>query len=710
MSQGATSAEERAARHERPAARGLFARTARRARRLLAGFAHGLAWCAALVLLLTVLGGGIQFRVLGIELRSTGYLRPLVLFAALTAIGLAIDARGGLAATATGRTARALGRLWRATGRRVGGRVADVALVALVLFHGWKRVDQHLLRAEAAELERAADYAGAAERYREARSWMCWIDADLVSDEGACLYKAGRFEESVAVLQPRFEAGEALSDWGYRGLWKSLGELGRHDEAIAVVRHAMSVFAHLGTEGTGTLALLERAAHAAGKPPGRVRFVLDPALAQGAEALWLSGNWTDGGRPSEVHGWEPVPLSRGAEGWTMEVELALSQELPYVALVRDTPEPFATPALAWAQFWVPVPEDGASAAPLEVELLRAPEPRGVPAPVARTGAADGRRRTLVVWPDCGSWFALNLYAHAGYLPNAARLLRGGARFEMLSTHPPFTSTAYVRMVEMAPGGGAESSYSKLDVVLLQLKGLPWIDGLVPDSIVHAGDRRTIFDVLGEHGHSSANLVFSDDYLMAAGDEGGGHVHEPGEIGDDALPAEVVMRECLGFDPTDDPERAAAIADEAYFLYCTQNTEEKAERGLSVWRENAADFLLLRFPAVDLVSHAYWSTIADEPLQGPILETYRHLDRLLGELAAELDADDTLILVSDHGIYSTLHHHRSCVLVMEGPGLAPGSAFGTIPIGHFPCAVLSRFGIEEGKERLTAEELEVFYGG
>ena len=86
-----------------------------------------------------------------------------------------------------------------------------------------------------------------------------------------------------------------------------------------------------------------------------------------------------------------------------------------------------------------------------------------------------------------------------------------------------------------------------------------------------------------------------------------------------------------------------------------------------------------------------------------------VDGILGEFTAELDGDDTLILVSDHGIWGTLHHDPSCILVLDGPGIEPGGVFGTIPIGHFPSVVLSRFGIETGSDRLTDEERRLFYG-
>ena len=54
-------------------------------------------------------------------------------------------------------------------------------------------------------------------------------------------------------------------------------------------------------------------------------------------------------------------------------------------------------------------------------------------------------------------------------------------------------------------------------------------------------------------------------------------------------------------------------------------------------------MLLRFPAVDIMSHKYFATVRDDPEFNPMVEVYRHFDAMLGELITELDEDDTLIM-------------------------------------------------------------------
>ncbi len=93
----------------------------------------------------------------------------------------------------------------------------------------------------------------------------------------------------------------------------------------------------------------------------------------------------------------------------------------------------------------------------------------------------------------------------------------------------------------------------------------------------------------------------------------------------------------------------------------------------------------------------------------MVEAYRHLDAVLGRFVATLDEDDTLVFVSDHGIAGTLHHHPTCMLVVNGPGMPAGSVLPTIPIGHFPIVVLSRFGITEGADRVGDELYQQLFG-
>ena len=619
--------------------------------------------------------------------------------------------------TLTARLVSRSARAWWAGRGSWRWRAATALVLLAVGALATLRVRQGLLVDEAQRLEALGENYAAAGLYGKAAGWFNVNAPEYLSNQGYCYYRCGAFEEGVAVLEPRYREGKILTKKGYKALWRCYRELGRYEDSASVVRSAMARFPRLGEECTSVLALLERKMLAGPDHPVPVRLSFappDPSPEGGP--YYVAGNWTAEGRGSEIHGWNPVPMELAEDGrtWVAEVTVSPTQELPFAAVVSTSPRRFGAPGAGLALFWVPLDRAGpGNTAPLEVVLEPVPEPVGVRPAAPRRAQADGRPRTLAVWPDCGSWFLLNLYAHLGYLPNAARLIEAGTRFEMISTHPPFTSTAYVRMVDLDAGVSRSAERSTWETALIQLKGLPFLDSLIPDSVVAAegDDRDTIFSQLAARDLSAVNLVFSDKYVSAGGDaELALDAHE--DEGRRDVPLDdrrAILTQVLGVDLEREPERVALLENREYFFYGVENTQSKADLGREVWREQRPDFLLLRFPAVDLMSHRYYSGVEKSPASNVLMEVYRHVDRALGELVAELDGDDTLIFVSDHGIYGTLHHHPSCFLILEGPGLPSGEAFGTIPIGHFPCAVLSRFGIESGAERLTERERELFYG-
>jgi hypothetical protein len=417
-------------------------------------------------------------------------------------------------------------------------------------------------------------------------------------------------------------------------------------------------------------------------------------------------------------GYEPLAMSRELDGsWTTSASLVHTGDLPFSAFVQDVPGRFEGTALAHAVFSL---ENGKSAAevhllPLgprshmqsETELLKRP--------------ADGRRRVLALWPDGLSWMLLNTYIRRGWMPNARRLTESGTRFRMRSTEPPYTSTAYQQMVNLDAGVRASSSTSFLSTLAIQLKGIPFLDSLFPDSVATASNvPGNIFNVLGSNGVRAVNLVFNDRYLFAGNDlmDNSGHTVKAKEQFEgrfdvhrslDNATTNEILRHCLEVDPEEEAERWGRLRDASALAMGLRNSEEKLQAGLDVWRDLDPDFLLLRLPAVDILSHYYVGGLWEDPLPSLLAETYRHVDRVLGILWKQLDADDTIILVSDHGILATSNHHWSCILIGAGPGLEEGGLYpSTIPIGHFPCFILGRFGLEDGSDRLTDEERDLFF--
>ena len=187
--------------------------------------------------------------------------------------------------------------------------------------------------------------------------------------------------------------------------------------------------------------------------------------------------------------------------------------ISYVALASPEGDMRNKPAIAMAQFLV---EQTKSDAVLPIELTYLNKTALRSASKRRSGK-DGRQRVLAIWPDAGSWFMANAYVRRGLMPNLSQVIQRGTRTDMISTHPPFTSTAYMRMVEVNSGELVEENRF-LETVAVQLKGIPFLDWMVPDHWVSAeSGRRSIFNVMADHGHRAINLVFNDKYMASPED-------------------------------------------------------------------------------------------------------------------------------------------------------------------------------------------------
>ncbi len=87
-------------------------------------------------------------------------------------------------------------------------------------------------------------------------------------------------------------------------------------------------------------------------------------------------------------------------------------------------------------------------------------------------------------------------------------------------------------------------------------------------------------------------------------------------------------------------------------------DKRAELTFYLMENKPWDFFAVLFSATDIAQHCFWSFMdPSHPLYNrddaerfgdTILETYRHIDQILGEIQDRLPDDATLILMSDHG--------------------------------------------------------------
>jgi len=100
-------------------------------------------------------------------------------------------------------------------------------------------------------------------------------------------------------------------------------------------------------------------------------------------------------------------------------------------------------------------------------------------------------------------------------------------------------------------------------------------------------------------------------------------------------------------------------DLAHFKWALATAESYRDIGLALWRDERPDLGMVYIEGTDSASHLFGHLFRAEGLAGELAEQqrqfgrtveamYLYADRMVGEVMAELDADTTLIVLSDHG--------------------------------------------------------------
>ena len=299
-------------------------------------------------------------------------------------------------------------------------------------------------------------------------------------------------------------------------------------------------------------------------------------------------------------------------------------------------------------------------------------PREASAPLVRTRApGDGRRRVALVLLDCGDWRIASYLRARGELPVFDALLRDGHR-AVLDSDPPLTAAALASLVspERESGVSLVGLVHQLGGELAGLESigrnpfeaLSWV---LPESA-------DLFATLGAGELRAANLLLAHGGIQAGrhgevvGPHGAAHTVEVGRTARD-LEGEERSRfpELTGLESSRD----------AHLVHASVAELDAAVR---IARGGEIDFLALRVEPLDILTHAHFGeTVADgqDDGRGLLFSVYRYIDWRLGDVDAALDADDVLIVMSDHGIRTAMEHSRDAIFVATGGDLPAGRAPG-----------------------------------
>ena len=310
------------------------------------------------------------------------------------------------------------------------------------------------------------------------------------------------------------------------------------------------------------------------------------------------------------------------------------------------------------------PEPGATQ---DIELHAQAAARKRERPSATRPKADGRRRVFVILPDCGDWRLTEYLRARGELPFFDHLFEEGY-YAVLESRPAFTAAALQSLVW--PGRAAHpGTLGWLHHLGLELAGLEsvgrnpvdWLASLLPA-------RPNLFETLGAGPLVTANMLLAHGRI-----EAGRHAEIIGPEGQrDSLPSQKAHR---SLDPEEIARHPDLLHDAATRRFAeTIAAEMDAADEIAIRGE--VDFLFLRLEALDLITHGHFGPldgVGQDDARGPLLATYRYIDDRLADLHARLDADDWLVVLSDHGIRSSMQHEEDAIFAVLGAGVPAGRA-------------------------------------
>jgi len=304
---------------------------------------------------------------------------------------------------------------------------------------------------------------------------------------------------------------------------------------------------------------------------------------------------------------------------------------------------------------------------------------------------DGRRRVHLVLLDCGDWRIIQYLRARGELPVLSTLLSRGHR-AVLTSDPPLTAAALEAMV-WPTRTGPDTVVGLLHRFGLELAGLASVgeNPLRPLEWV-LPEASDLFSVIGEGEHAAANLL-----LAHGGIRSGRHALVSGPRGQRRrVPIATSARDLHPIERVRFPE-LAAVKRETDMLHLRTIAAE-----LDLAAELAAgdelDLVALRVEPLDILTHAHFArTVADgqDDGAGLLYSVYRYIDARLADVHDALDADDVLVVMSDHGIQTAMEHSRSAFFVADGAGVPAGRAAAAPHLRGVPRLLSDLLGVETG---------------
>lgn len=254
--------------------------------------------------------------------------------------------------------------------------------------------------------------------------------------------------------------------------------------------------------------------------------------------------------------------------------------------------------------------------------------------------------------DGATFDLIRPWAESGQLPTFKKIMDGGAWSELRSTVPPVTASAWSSfMTGKNPGAHGlfdfmqrrRDSYDLAPVSVLDRDGKA-----VWDLIGEAGKKVIVMNVPVTWPPQPVNGLVITGMLTPRGAD---QYTYPRELAGE-------LRQHIGEYIVYSDEVYSKGRGEIFMQALEYSANQRVKAAEYLLSKYPWDFFMLVFPETDTVSHGLWSSYdpshhEHDPEQAAqwrdgILTIYRHLDSQIARLTANLDADTTVLLMSDHG--------------------------------------------------------------
>jgi hypothetical protein len=301
-------------------------------------------------------------------------------------------------------------------------------------------------------------------------------------------------------------------------------------------------------------------------------------------------------------------------------------------------------------------------------------PRKTPPVVVDVPPADGRRHALVLLLDSVDWRIARYAMTRGDMPALASLVQRGASAVIRST-PPSTSAALAKLQN--PGPRPRTLAAFLVEISQQLAVASGSEEAAPSALnAFVTDRGGLPEALAARDLSTALLLRGHGAIKARTT---GSVITPDGAGepipwarfaslDDEVRGrwEAEKKPLLERVPEERRERLGRQLDQWF----TELTAMFDSTELA-WARDDVDLVLAHVDPTDFVAHVTYGDYAragQDDGHNAMLAVYRAVDARIARLLPRVDADDLLVVVSDHGTQSSFVHAEEAFFAAVGPGI------------------------------------------